>query len=130
MLTALWRAVSALPTPPMRRVVVLSLGLAAATFAALWIGVGAILYNIVIFDWQPLNWLLDLLGGVAVLALTWLLFPAVVTLITGLFLERIVSAVEALDYPGRGPPLRQPVAEIIAAMLRLTGLAVLLNLLA
>src|SRR5438552_6788829 len=130
MVTALYRAVSALATPTMRRVVALSLGLAAATFAALWLAVAVFLYNSVIFDWQPLNWLVELLGGLAVLALTWLLFPAVVTLMTGLFLERIAAAVEALDYPGRGPPRRQPIAEIVTAMLRLTGLTVLLNLLA
>jgi CysZ protein len=130
MLTALWRAVSVLPMPVMRRVVALSLVLAAATFATLWLGVAAFLYNTVIFDWRPLNWLLDLLGGLVVLVLTWLLFPAVVTLIAGLFLERIAAAVEALDYPGRGPPRRQPIAATIAAMLRLTALTVLLNLLA
>src|SRR6266566_4901026 len=130
MVTAFCRAVSALPTPTMRRVVALSLGLAAATFAVLWLGIAAFLYNSVIFDWQPLNWLVDLLGGLAVLALTWLLFPAVVTLMTGLFLDRIAAAVEALDYPGRGPPRRQPIAETMTAMLRLTGLTVLLNLLA
>jgi CysZ protein len=65
-----------------------------------------------------------------VLVLSWLLFPAVVTAIMSLFLERIAVAVEALDYPGRGPPRRQRIGETIAATLRLTGLTLLLNLLA
>src|SRR5271165_5116350 len=111
MVTALGRALALLPTPPMRRVMALSLGLAVATFAALWLAVATVLVNTALFDWRPLNWLVDLLGGLAVLGLTWLFFPAVVTLMTSFFLERIAAAVEALDYPGRGPPRRQPIAE-------------------
>lgn len=130
MLGAFFRAVAALAEPPMRRVVVLSLGLAVLTFAVLWLGVAEILYHTSFFDWRPLNWLVDLLGGLAVLILSWLLFPAIVTLIMGLYLERVAAAVEALDYPGRGPPRYQPVGEALAVMLRLTGLTTVLNLLA
>jgi CysZ protein len=129
MLTALLRAVSVLPEPPMRRVIALSLGLAIVTFAVLWLAVAAALYNTAIFDWRPLNWLFNLLGGLGVLVLSWLLFPAVVTLIMGFYLERVAAAVEALDYPGRRPPRRQPIGEMLAVMLRLTALTVLLNLL-
>ena len=46
------------------------------------------------------------------------------------FLERIAATVEALDYPGRGPPRRQRIGETIASTLRLTGSTLLLNLLA
>jgi CysZ protein len=130
MMTALCRAVYVLAMPPMRRVVALSLGLAVLTFALLWLAVAGVLYDTVFFEWRPLNWVVDLMGGLAVLALSWLFFPAVVTLITSLFLERIAAAVEALDYPGRGPPRRQPIGETVGAMLRLTALTLLLNLLA
>jgi CysZ protein len=130
MLTALCRALYALSTPPMRRVVALSLGLAVLTFALLWLAVAGVLYNSAFFEWRPLNWLVDLMGGLAVLTLSWLFFPAVVTLIMSLFLERIAAAVEALDYPGRRPPRRQAIGETVGAMLRLTALTLLLNLLA
>jgi CysZ protein len=130
MLTALCRAVSALSMPPLRRVVALSLAIAVVTFAALWLGITGFLYDTTFFEWRPLNWLLDLLGELAVLALTWLLFPAVVTLIMSLFLERVAAAVEAHDYPGRDSPRRQPIGETLWIMLRLTGLTLLLNLLA
>ena len=129
MLTALCRALHALSTPALRRIVALGLALAILTFALLWLAVAGVLYNIAFFDWRPLNWLVDLMGGLAVLALTWLFFPAVVTLIMSLFLERIAAAVEALDYPGRSPPRRQPIGETLGAMLRLTALTLLLNLL-
>jgi CysZ protein len=130
MFVAFCRAVYALSTPPMRRIVGLSLGLAVLSFAVLWLAVAGLLYNTAFFEWRPLNWVVDLMGGLAVLVLSWLLFPAVVTLTMSLFLERIAAAVEALDYPGRGPPRRQRIGETIAATLRLTGLTLLLNLLA
>jgi CysZ protein len=130
MLTAFLRAVYVLAMPQMRRVVVLSLGLAMLTFVLLWLAVAGVLYDTALFEWRPLNWLLDLMGGLAVLGLSWLLFPAVVTLIMSFFLERVAAAVEALDYPGRAAPRRQPIGETIGAMLRLTGLTLVLNLLA
>jgi CysZ protein len=130
MVAALYRALCALSAPPMRRVVMLSLGFAALAFAMLWVAVAGILYNIALFEWRPLNWLVDLMGGLAVLALSWLLFPAVMTAITSFFLERIAATVEALDYPGRGPPRRQRIGETIAATLRLMGLTLVLNILA
>jgi CysZ protein len=130
MIVALIRAVGALFDPPMRRVVALSFALAILTFAGLWLAIAATLYHTALFDWRLLNWLVDLLGGLAVLTLTWLLFPAAVTLIMGFYLERVASAVEAVDYPGRGPPRPQPVGEIISITLRLTLLTLLLNLLA
>jgi len=108
----------------------MSLALAALTFALLWLAVAGVLYNTALFEWRPLNWLADVMGGLAVLALSWLLYPAVVTLIMSLFLEHVAAAVEALDYPGNGPPRRQPIRETLGAMLRLTGLTLLVNLLA
>lgn len=130
MVIALLRAISALSAPPLRRVVVLGLGLAVLSFALLWLAVAAALYQAAVFAWRPLNWLVDLLGGFAVLGLSWLLFPAVATLIMGFFLERVAAAVEALDYPGRSLPRRQPWGETAAAMLRLTAATLILNLLA
>ena len=129
MVLALSRAIGALAMPPMRRVVGLSLAFAVLCFAGLWLAVGAILTHTAFFGWRPLNWLVDLLGGVGVLLLSWLLFPAVVMLIMGFYLERVAAAVEAIDYPDRAAPRRQPLAETIAVTLRLALLTALLNLL-
>ena len=127
---ALFRAIGALGEPPMRRVVALSLALAVLSFAMLWLAIAALLYHTSLFEWRVMNWLVDLLGGLAVLGLTWLLFPAVVTLIMSFYLERVAAAVEATDYPERGPPRSQPLGEIVAVTLRLAILTLLLNLLA
>ncbi len=130
MVTALFRAIGALAEPPMRRVVGLSFALAVLTFAVLWLAIAAILYHTALFDWRLLNWLVGLLGGLAVLGLTWLLFPAAVTLIMSFYLERVAATVEAVDYPGRGRPRRQPAGEIVSITLRLTLLTLMFNLLA
>ena len=65
MIAALLRSIAVLAAPPMRRVVALSLGLAILAFAVLWLAVAAALYHAALFDWRPLNWLVDLLGGLA-----------------------------------------------------------------
>jgi uncharacterized protein involved in cysteine biosynthesis len=128
--TALLRAFAALPTPPLRRTVLLSLAIAIATFAFLALGAAVCLDNARWFGWAPLNWLVDLFGVLAVLVLSWLLFPALVTLVMGFFLDGVAAAVEARDYPGQPPARRAPVREIVATTLRLMGLTILLNLLA
>src|SRR5580704_8027291 len=98
MLTALFRALKDLFSPPLRRVVALSLAIAVASFLVLWIGVGVALQHLPTIGWRPLDWLIDLIGVVGVLLLSWLLFPALVTMVMGLFLERVAAAVEARHY--------------------------------
>ena len=129
MVIAFFRAVGALSEPPMRRGGALSFLLAVLTFAFLWLAVAASLYHTALFEWRILNWLVNLLGGLAVLGLTWLLFHGCPHLDHELVFHAW-SAVEAVDYPGRTPPRQQPVGEIVSITLRLTLLTLLLNLLA
>jgi CysZ protein len=130
MLKAFFRALDALSLPPLRRAVMLSLAIAVACFVALWVGTALALDHLPMIGWRLVNWLIDLLGVVGVALLTWLLFPAVVTMIMGCFLERVAAAVEATHYPGRGPPRRQSMREILRFGARLMLLTIALNLLA
>jgi CysZ protein len=130
MLRALLRAVADLAAPPLRRIIAASLMLTVLTVAALWAAAAIVLDHAARFGWQWLDWLIDLLGMAAAVALTWLLFPAVATMVMGFFLDRIAGVVESLDYPGRRPPRRASVAETIMTTLRLTGIAIILNILA
>lgn len=130
MLRALFRALAELFLPPLRRVVVLSLGIAIACFVGVWIGVAVAVGHLPTIGWRPVNWLVDLISLVGVVLLSWLLFPAVVTMVAGLFLERVAAAIEALDYPGRGPPRRQSIQEAIMVGLRLMLMSIAFNLLA
>ncbi len=130
MIAALVRAFAALAQPQLRRVVGLSLGVAVAVFAALWLGIAWALHGHSAFAWAPLDWLVNLLGMLAVLLLTWVLFPAVATLAAAFFLDRVATAVEASDYPAKPPPRIRPMREAFTATARLMGLTILLNLLA
>jgi hypothetical protein len=59
--SALFRAVEDLFSPPLRRVVMLSLAIAVVGFIVLWIGVSLALQHLPTVGWRPLNWLIDLL---------------------------------------------------------------------
>jgi CysZ protein len=130
MITALIRAIEEVFTRPLRHVVMLSLALAVGCFAGLWIGIALVAHNTSLFGWWPLDWIVDLFGALGVLLLSWLLFPAVVTMMAGFFLERVAGAVEARDYPALPPPRGMPVYDMLAATLRLMILTIVLNLLA
>ena len=130
MVFALSRAFANLFAPALRRVVGLSLALALASFAVLWATLAVVLDQSARFGWRPLDWLVDLFGAIAVLALSWLLFPAIATMVMGFFLDRIAGAVEALDYPGHPPARHASITETTLTTLRLMGLTILLNLLA
>jgi uncharacterized protein involved in cysteine biosynthesis len=129
MIRALRLAVAEVFEPQLRRVVLTALGLTLAVFVALWTTVAWLLFNTELFTWWWLDEALDLLGTLAALALSWFLFPAVVMLIVGLFLDRVVEAVERRHYPDLPPPRGVAVGASILAALRLGLVALALNLL-
>jgi CysZ protein len=130
MIAALGLALSDILDPRMRRILVLSLCGAAIVLVALVVGLGFLVAHVASFD----SWLLDraveLLGGLAIAVLAWLLFPAVATVVLGFFLEGALAAVEARRYPFLPPPRRQPVGEMVRSGLRLAVLGIAVGLLA
>lgn len=130
MLTALVRAFTELSAPPLRRIVGLCLAIAVASFILLWLVIAFLLAHSIHVAWRPLDWLVQLLAAGGVLGLSWLLFPAVLTLVMGFFLPLVAAAVEALDYPGNLPPRPSPVMESLAITCRLMVVTIVLNLLA
>ena len=130
MLSDLTRAVGQLSDPAIRRWVWLSVGLAVLVIAGL---IGGIQLLLVFFgntgrEW--LDWVVQGAAGLGSLVLAWLLFPAAISAVLGLFAERVVDAVEARHYPGLPAPRSQGMVASAAGALRLGGLALLLNLLA
>src|SRR3954452_4268259 len=130
MVSALLRAFSDLADPAVRRLAALGLALALVTFLLVWTAVAILLARTALFEWGPLNWLVDVLGGLAVLVVSWLVFPAIVTIVMGFFLDRIAAAVEALHYPGSSPARRSSMVETVATTARLMAITLLINLLA
>jgi uncharacterized protein involved in cysteine biosynthesis len=130
MLSALALAFNEVLDPRLRHLLLLSLIGAAGVLFGLAIGLGWLLEHVATFDWWLINRTIELLGGLAILVLTWLLFPAAVTLVLGFFLEGAIRAVEARRYPGLPPPRQQGLGEMVRAGLRLALLGIAINLLA
>ena len=138
MITAFSQALTQLGDASLRRVVWIGLAGSACMFVVLWVAVGLILFNTEIFDFYgpfgilntALEWLIDIFGTAAVAFLSWLLFPAIVSVIVSFFLEDAAQAVEAKHYANLPQPRRQGIIEAVAVTLKFAGLAIVLNILA
>lgn len=130
MLTAFARAVAQLSDPAFRRPLIFGLAGALAVFAALWVALWLVLTRTAMFENTWLDGTLDALGGLAAVVLTFLLYPAVAAGVMALFLESAVATVERRHYPHLPPPRTAGVAEQLWVAVRLTGAALVLNLLA
>lgn len=118
-----------LSDPQTRAVVLTAIGLSAAIFAGLLVLVWLTLGSTVLFTLGWLEGLVDFLGGFATLVLTWFLFPAVVTAIGALLLDKVVEAVESRHFPDLPMAPGLSVAESIGPALKFLGVTVGLNLL-
>lgn len=141
MLTYFFRAAAQLTDPKMRRVLWLGVAGALAVFAALWALVWWLLANIdassiwglsTIIEWMgsTFDWVAGFAFVGTMLLATFLLFPAVVTMVTGLFLDRVAEIVERRHYPELGKARDQPIPETLASTAKFAAILVLLNLLA
>ncbi len=128
MIRAFSKGLAQLNDPRIRRVVWLAVAAACIAFALLWGAVGALLGATSVFSIGWLEWAVDLLGGLATLALTWFLFPAVISVVIGLFLEDIAAAVEVRHYPDLPPTAGLSVVSSMMVALRYLGVLVALNL--
>ncbi|QJE74392.1 hypothetical protein HHL28_16090 [Aerophototrophica crusticola] len=130
MIDAFFKAVSQLTDRAFTRVVLLSVLLTVVVFAAVWAGFGYLVTHTALFETPWLDWGVDLLGGAAVIGLSWLAFPAVVVTTSSLMLDSIVEAVERRWYPHLPPGRSQTLAEGLWSSAKFLGLVLLLNLLA
>lgn len=75
-----------------------------------------------------IGWLAHFGTVILTVGLAWFLFPAVITMFVGFFVEAVASAVEARHYPGRPPARQQSIAAMIGTGLRFGAVALFLNL--
>src|SRR5579883_1262644 len=116
--TDIARAAAQLTDPRIRGVLAKSLAGTLIIFVLLWVGIGYLLAHLVLSQaW--LHWIIEILGGLATLVLSWLLFP-----------DSVAEAVEARHYPGLPAARPQPLAELLREGLRFAGVSILLNLVA
>jgi len=129
MINAFFKGLAQLSDPRIRKVVWIAIASAGIVFAVLWGGVGTFLGATSVFSIGWLEWVVDLLGGLVTLVLTWFLFPAVIGIVIGLYLEDIAAAAEAQHFPGLAPPREQSVLPALMVALRYLCVLVVLNLL-
>lgn len=129
MTTAFLRAIAQLGDPRITRLLGFSVLIGIGCFVAAWTGVGFLLTQTSVFELGWLETALDVLGGLATLVLTWLLFPLVLSACVCLFLDSVAAAVEARHFPElpRAPGL--PWWQSLLAGLRLLAVVIVLNVL-
>ena len=105
---------------------IISVVIAIAVFGLLWFIIGYLLINHALIRINWLDTLIDVLGGLATLALTWFLFPGIISAVTTLFLERMAAAVEARHYPNLPEVAEPPIA--VAASIKFLAVMISTNL--
>jgi uncharacterized protein involved in cysteine biosynthesis len=128
MLSAFFKGISQLNDRPTQRVLWISIIAAMLVFALLWGVVGVLLGATSIFTIGWLEWVVDLLGGLATFVLTWFLFPGVISAVIGIYLGDIADAVEARHFPELGPAKNLPLSKAVLVTLGYLGALILLNL--
>ncbi len=128
MIRALVLAFGQLTDPASRRVVWIAVLAAVASFAALFAGVEWALTTATVTSIGWLDTGLDVLGGLAVIGVAWLLFPAVVGMVAGFMLESVVERVEARHYPGLPAPTGTTLTDDILTALRFLLVLLAVNL--
>ncbi len=128
MISAFLRALTLLKESAFWRVVWHSVLITMAAFIGLYVLVWAVLAHVSVANIWWIDTVVDVLGGLAVLVLTWVLFPAVATLVIGLFIDRIISAVEGQYYPHLPAPVPLSWGHSLAVTVKFTAVMVALNL--
>ena len=133
------KAVAQLPDPRLRRVLIIGIAGSFVIFAVLWMALWWAMGSIAWTDIWGIGWLIDWFGDFAgwvgsilffssILVASFLLFPAIVTIIVGFFLEEVVDAVEVRHYPGEPAPRPQPLSEVLATTAKFALMVAALNL--
>ena len=130
MFSAFSKAIAQLGDRKMRQPLWIGIGAALVLFFLLWSGIATLLTETTFFTIGWLETVIDILGGLATLVLTWFLFPAVISLVIGFLLERVADAVEERHYPHLPKAEGLPLLETILATGKFLCVLVLLNVFA
>ena len=125
----------------LRRVLWLGIFLSLLVFVALWVGLWWLM-TVLPMDAVPgVPWLQDTLGAAfdwlagflfvgLLLLLTLMLFPAMITVIVGFFLDQVADAVEARHYPALPVPRPISLSETVMSSIRFALVTLAVNLVA
>jgi CysZ protein len=127
MIAALRRTLLDLFHPGLMWTLIKALVLSLLAYAAVW---GGAWWLIMRSHWMGMAWLdhtLHVLGGVAVMVVSLLLFPAAFGVVQALFLDGLADRVEARHYPGLGPPRGTAIVDGLLVAVKVLVLMVAVN---
>lgn len=127
-IAALRRSLSDLFAPYMVWTLIKALVLSVAAFAAVWGGAWWLIMSSPWADAAWLDYLLHALGGVAVMAISLMFFPAVLGVVQALFLDGVADRIEARHYPDLGRPRGTAVLDGLFVAVKVLILMVVVNL--
>ncbi len=130
MISAFTKSFAQLPDPTFRKVIFLGILGALVTFLLLFSAVTGFLFESVLVNIPWVDTAIDWLGSIATIAVVWLLFPAVASVIIGFLLEDIAEAVEKKHYPDLPPADSIPWGETLVEAIKFAGVMLLLNIIA
>ncbi|MBL4613505.1 MAG: EI24 domain-containing protein [Magnetovibrio sp.] len=128
-LSAYYKAFGQLSDPQTRSVIWASIGWSVAIFVGLFVAIIMVLKITTFVAIGPLEFLFDIITFMGAPVLTFFLFPAVVTAIGALMLDKVVDAVEQRHYPDRPMAAGLSFSEGVGPALKFLGVTVGLNLL-
>jgi uncharacterized protein involved in cysteine biosynthesis len=127
---ALGLAITEIFEPRLRGALIRGFVIAAGVLLLLVLAFALLLHQVNPLTAWGLGAAFEVLGDLAILALAWLLFPVVATIVLGFFLDGALDAVERQRYPRLPPPRRSSLGAQLRGGLRLAALGIALNLLA
>lgn len=141
MIAHFMKAAAQLDDPRLRQVLWLSILLSLLVFLGLWAGLWLVSTVLPLDAIPGVAWLQETLGEAfdwlagflfvgMLLLLTLMLFPAVITVIVGFFLDRVADAVEAKHYPTLAAPRPVSLSETVVSTLRFALVTLAVNLIA
>jgi len=128
MLYAFSKSIFQLNDPEIKKILALSLFISIAVFFFIWTIVGYFLTNIIVFQIDWLESLIDTLGGIATFIITWLFFPGILSAIISLFLEQIATNIEKQYYPALSKPRGISFLNSLFSSFRFLVIFILINL--
>ena len=129
MFAAFAKSLAQLGDPAIMKIVWKSTLFSLLLMIVLVAGVWALLAWLRFVDIAWLEGTIDVIGGLGVLFVAWLLFPVAATSIVGFYLEDVADAVDRRHYPRLPATRRQSVAEVARSTAAFALVAIGLNLL-
>ena len=128
MFSAISLGIRQLSDPATRQVVWISIGITILTALVLFASIETLLSHTAVFQIGWLETASDVLGRLAAIVFTWLLFPSAMTAVVGLYLERVAGAVEARHYPELPAAPELPFLDALIAAGKFLAILLTLNL--